>query len=278
MQEKDPLVTASDPGTPPEELTKLAAHPSISVRRAVTQNPNTSKESLYTLIADFPEAFLENPALPLLLLESPGFFSQMPWQTIKHLLARANLPAQIVEAFLSYDHPSIREMTAAHPQIPVERLRLLSRSRDQSLRAGAARNRNTPPEILEALSSQGFLIREKVAQNPSAPPELLARLVQDATLRSMIAQNPSTPSTILEQLATDIEIRVRIGVAENRKTPISLLYTLAADRHHDVREAVAGNEAASTLLLKLLSQDKDSRVRQSAKEQLKIRTIPPDPR
>lgn len=270
MNETDKqLQSAQNPNTPPEELATLATHPSLSVRHAVTQNPNTPKETLYKLAADFPDAFLQNPALPLLLLESPDFFIRMPWQTSKRLLARANLPVQIVEALLGHRDSPIRVKAAAHPQLSPDRLRALSQYQDEEICLGVASNRNTPPDILSAIYKKSLRVRSAVASNPSAPPSLLVLLAGDFAVWAQVANNPGAPATLLTQLATHESLDVRENVARNSAAPLSVLQLLAKDKDYEVRETLAENPTTPTDILELLLQDEDKDVRELATESLR---------
>jgi leucine rich repeat (LRR) protein len=81
-----------------------------------------------------------------------------------------------------------------------------------ALRKGAvARDARTPPEVLARLAEDAEVeVRGGVARNPSTPPEVLARLAQ--VVRSaprVVAGNPSAPPEVLARLAQDAEARVR---------------------------------------------------------------------
>lgn len=62
-----------------------------------------------------------------------------------------------------------------------------------------ARDPNTSAERLRSLATGERAVQLAVAQNPSAPPDVLEQLSaeEDDALRSLLAQNPSTPPKIL---------------------------------------------------------------------------------
>lgn len=64
--------------TPPDSLEKLSHNSDWSIRKAVAGNPNTPAEILIKLGARYPLVLLENPALDLILLVTPGLLSEMP--------------------------------------------------------------------------------------------------------------------------------------------------------------------------------------------------------
>lgn len=63
---------AASPDTSPEQLRELAAISSKSISFRVAANPNTPIDVLWKLGTKFPKQLLENPVLPLLLLENPN--------------------------------------------------------------------------------------------------------------------------------------------------------------------------------------------------------------
>lgn len=63
---------ASHPALPPAALARLAFSPERETRRAVAQNPNTSRELLRWLRREFPDEVAQNPAQALFLLEDPS--------------------------------------------------------------------------------------------------------------------------------------------------------------------------------------------------------------
>lgn len=63
---------ALHPALPPAALARLAFSPERETRRAVAQNPNTSRELLRWLRREFPDEVACNPAQALFLLEDPS--------------------------------------------------------------------------------------------------------------------------------------------------------------------------------------------------------------
>src|SRR5262245_57514620 len=120
------LEEARDPKTSPERLAALAKSDDIEVRWAVTQNPNTPVEVLFTLGAELPDALLQNPLLTLLLLEQPTLMYEMPKETAGALLLV--------------------------PTLPVGWLKALARHRDVEVCSAVARHLRAPPEALEDLA------------------------------------------------------------------------------------------------------------------------------
>jgi len=98
---------------------------------------------------------------------------------------------------------------------------------------------SAPPEVLAALvGDEEWHVREGVARNPSTPPGALTALATDGSgsMRATVAGNPSTPPEVLAVLAGDEFWDARRGVAQSPGTPPEVLATLTADGHGVVRE------------------------------------------
>ncbi len=132
----------------------------------------------------------------------------------------------------------------------------------------AAKNRATPPEVLQRLAgdpSQPPVVRRFAAKNRATPPTALLSLAMtgDKAMRAAVLRNASTPSAALEQLATAPEVDFRRRVAANRNTPPAALARLAQDADEEVRTKVAFNPSTDLATLTSLAQDKEQDVRQS---------------
>ena len=70
-----------------------------------------------------------------------------------------------------------------------------------------------------------FTDKNKVAQNPSTPVEVLRKLAPNYhwQVRMYVAKNPSTPEDVLRNLAKDEDWGVRGNVAQNPKVSSKLL-------------------------------------------------------
>ena len=107
-------------------------------------------------------------------------------------------------------------------------------------------------EAAALAGSQHEQVRVALAQHPTVPPAILARLAADPSerVREQAALNPSTPAEVLMLLAEDAIAWVRASVARNPSTPRSALETLIEHaphhRHSDryVLAVVAGNDSA----------------------------------
>ena len=62
---------AQDETTASELLAELAKNKDDQVRQAVAANPNTPIETLLSICFEFPPEVIDNPIIPLLILENP---------------------------------------------------------------------------------------------------------------------------------------------------------------------------------------------------------------
>ncbi|RUT06478.1 hypothetical protein DSM106972_027350 [Dulcicalothrix desertica PCC 7102] len=79
-------VVAKNPCTPPDLLEDLFYHSEDQqLHHNIVSNPNTPVDVLIQLGAEFPRKLIDNPVFPLLLLENPRLFDEMPPDTIMAL-------------------------------------------------------------------------------------------------------------------------------------------------------------------------------------------------
>lgn len=71
------LEEALDETTPSERLRELAISSQVKTRIAVAQNANTPVDVLIKLFSEVPLHVLNNPVIPLLLLENPCLFEDL---------------------------------------------------------------------------------------------------------------------------------------------------------------------------------------------------------
>ena len=79
---------AQNETTSPETLRELAQHEDRRVRQYVAQNPNTPAEVLLNICFEFPSEVINNPVIPLLILENPYILTSkipMDFNDIKRL-------------------------------------------------------------------------------------------------------------------------------------------------------------------------------------------------
>jgi len=146
-------LVALNPNTPSNLLESLSYHWDAIVRKNVTLNPNTPLKILFQLGEEFPEELCENPIFLLLLIENPYCLNDLPQMTLCHILNHEKTP----EFF--------RETIVMKGTI--------------SLQYEVAKNRHTPPQLLEKLAQGNATIRYAVAQNPNTSLPTLQLLLKN---------------------------------------------------------------------------------------------------
>jgi hypothetical protein len=100
-------IVAKNSMTSSELLQQLASSSDKFVLEAVTSNPNTPPEVLLELGKRFTKKFIENPCLPLMLLENPNLFKQLPLKTINKILSNENAPDFLLKWASNQDNPDV---------------------------------------------------------------------------------------------------------------------------------------------------------------------------
>lgn len=190
------LSQAEDPTTSPETLVSLASSKQPGVRQALARNPATPLASLIALCPDFPDDVWKNPALDLILLDRPEFFSALKEPQALALASSPLMPARLAPLLLEH------------------------RSADVARALG--RNPSSPRDLLE-----GALLRKvpaSVAVNPSTPWETLRELLgeMDEKIRIAAASNASIPAWWRRRCA-------RLGLAGDLKEPPDVWPAVSSD-------------------------------------------------
>jgi hypothetical protein len=261
-----PLINAQlakNPATPPDVLKILSSSNSNSIRESVAENPNTPLKVLFHLGAQYPKQLLRNPALPLILLENPNTFTEIPSRTLLKLIEQPEAPRPLLEwAATLQGEPGVRRKVAANPNTPSDTLERLAG--DHSLpvreailnnpkagkvlqlfwRLGASRDLSSPEspdttlpsQDLERLALGGSFARYLVAKHPNTTASTIHTLAQsfhsDVALRIEVAQHPNTPSEVLQALLGDVQVNIRGLALRHPNTPsayVEILHRLGAD-------------------------------------------------
>lgn len=113
------------------------------------------------------------------------------------------------------------------------------------IKAGTTRSAENLKRLAESPSSK---VRLRVAENPWAPPEVLASLIRDSNCEVRIAagSNPATPAHLRYSLVYDEDLNVRLGLAQEISTPVDMLNALAEDPNPHVSCQAAITRACIT--------------------------------
>ena len=300
------ILTARDPNTSKERLSKLAENKNRNVRIGVAKNPNTPNEILYKLVGD------GDPKVRREVAKNPNIPNEVLYKLVRDddpearigVANNPNTPNEILYSLTEDCNPRVRKAVASNPNTPDKILSELAKETDPHIRIdvannpntigntlselaedivgrvriGAAKNPNTPEEVLYQLAKDDYEVRKGVAKNLNTPKEILSELAKDIEwhIRMEIAKNLNTPKEILSELAKDIEWHIRMEIAKNLNTTSETLSELAEDDNWGVRKGVANNPNTLDDILVKLAEDEDERVRIIAQDRLSSRKTSED--
>jgi ribosomal protein L7/L12 len=131
----------------------LAKSADEETRKHLAKNPAAPLNDWLRLAAELPEEALQNPTLPLWLMEDLPLVSgcSLPFSLVQHALRSPEASPSLCRLFLS-NHSFCREAADDPLLLPVW-LELLSASEDAIIRRCIARNKSTPEDVLRRLHS-----------------------------------------------------------------------------------------------------------------------------
>ena len=242
----------------PDTLRRRAVSADSDKRCAVAAHPEAPIGVLRTLVGDddptVRKAVASNPNMPLELLwelaeEFPKTVAENPALWLQVAADPGAISDAPIETLI---------VLMGREQVPELWLQWGSDHYSFRVRTAVAENPSAPPNMLQKLAGDDDKdVRKAVAGNASSWIQTLEQLAEhkyfyDYDVREAVASNPSTPSQVLEHLASDEHPRVRRAIAVNPKTPPEALEPLVRDKHHEVREAAVTNPSTSKEVLKLL--------------------------
>lgn len=261
---------ASDPTTPADELREVAKLHTPEALRALGENPASPLDLLLHLAAWVPGRVLGNDALKLHTLSlGPGLLDKAPEDSVYALLRHPEGAWLISLAIGCHNHANLR-LVAEHCPLSVEEFnRLLQHGLALGLSAfhwvgGLARRADLPLQAAEQLA-QSVVFRRDLAANPSLPPAIQRRLLQQSSpLAETLLGNLSLDPAIASELLGSEESRVRGLAAACSRLPLDDLLRCARHEEHAMRAAAARNPALPVEALLELARDPVEMVRREA--------------
>lgn len=256
------------------------------VYQLVAKNPNAPTDTLLMLGFLLPADFIQNPILPLLILENPNFIDKN-YNTQIAIACHPETPVNILKYLMESGRPGVLKYIAQNPNTPVE---FLEKMAEEAIRKpitldetpeGIAKNPKTPAHILEKLAVYmnnikidpiwftenseecQFNLAIALAEHPNTSAYIWEQLVssQNPSIRQYLVKYYNLPVTLLERLAKDSNKYVRLAIAEKTTNPHHIIRQLAQDKDRQVKEAVVNNSSTPILLLDELAKGNDSQIR-----------------
>src|SRR5262249_2092529 len=141
---------------------------------------------------------------PLLLLDNPNLFAEMPEGTLRTLLACPRVQEGALTWAARHKRESLRASAAQNPSAPQEVLTRLAADASPDVRAEAPRNPAAAP-LRAPFRRAGSLedLKPPPAPAPALPPEALAPLAALGGFgASLAARHPRPPAEVLDRLAS----------------------------------------------------------------------------
>ena len=290
------LLLAQDPATPPRQLQELGEGPnSRAIKEAVARNPNAPPTLLLKLAGRYWQPFLENPVLPLLLLEDPGLPHRLPLRVLRALVRREGVSPLILQTLARHKDREVREGAKFHIDAATAPAADETADWQATLRRELEKlpaQRATLPELLDLDIVPAWLL-EAVAgtsnsalrgalltssKRPDATPELravgslLRRAYGERRTEPYVSKYGSYDQTWIEGRAPLSEAEVRrlatgslawqLRVAQQRGLPAEVLAQLARSPYPRVRRLVAGHPQLTPGLALTLAGGPDTAIRQ----------------
>ena len=156
---------------------------------------------------------------------------------------------------------------ARNPSCPAHALVRLSAAKSRDVRAAVARHRDTPGWVLAALAATESYgpARTAVAANSATPVEALRLLAASGwPPEDKLAANPSSPPDVLKSLCDSDNLNVRAAVARHTACPTEVLSRLTGDESRSARAAAARNPNCRPEDLRRVVEDGDDDIQRAA--------------
>ncbi|MDV6376472.1 hypothetical protein [Deinococcus arenicola] len=163
------------------ELVRLAHDTTAPhLLEAVARHPNTPVTLLGELAPRYPEAVLDNPALPLLRLAHGQQIKAWTGLAVSRLAAVDTAPEWVQELAMRHPEPQARWAVVWRARLSQERLKQLAGRSEWQLRAAVAQHSDLNAELITQLSADAeYSVRLAVSARSDLPPEVRGRLRKD---------------------------------------------------------------------------------------------------
>ena len=277
-------IVGSHPNATPQVLEDLSHSSDKLTRARVAAHVNTPLATYVKLGPQFPKAFLENPALDLLLLENPALLEDFSPTLLATLLKSTSCPPVFLTWAAGLDDEQIQLAVAMNPGLPEAGLNRLKCSRHARVREAiqsyeyfsastfvdpetAYRDsvKSRLQELCPTDASEAWAKKDiGIAQYPYL--SAAARLTVSGVDWISAEAYSALPASILEALSKDSSPGMRSIVAINRNATAAMLCRICENEEDGwvtwwIKADAAGNPCAPDHLLETLAQHPEESVR-----------------
>lgn len=278
---------AIDENTAPNILRQLADSTDLITRKNIVINPNIPPDVLSKLAVEFPKEVFDNPAIDLLLLETPDLFSGTLANIFCSLLKR-ELPKRMIEYAINSTDERLKLAILMNPKAAHETLKELAKDRNYQVQEATElhinsinkNSTNNYQEFIQAKIQQEILkvdqsyqevigdinqiikldkyLSRFVKPKKSYPQVLLSeveKLISQKKSVFDIAANPNLTIDLIRKLLAipDYQSSIAQRIGLNPSTPVEILEELAQSNHHNkVHEAIALNKNTPVYILEII--------------------------
>ncbi|BDA76332.1 hypothetical protein CAL7716_104980 (plasmid) [Calothrix sp. PCC 7716] len=257
-------VVAQNPSTSPDVLQSLQSHADCIVRQNLVMNPNTPPSLLKIIGRQLPRHLFQNPAIDLLLLETPDLLAENISTILCSLVKRSIVPYSVLEYAVNYPSESVKLAVIMNSQTPKRIIDDLAKNQNirvseaaqlhiscdnkcenwENIAQKAATNifKDTSISFEKSIS----IIAKHIHEFSKDIPQHLKNLVCDTDVAEI-------KEVELEKLANSKDLKDREKAAKYAKTPTHLLEKLSESTAYSIAWALAGNpNTPGDVLVKLL--------------------------
>ncbi|MBF2066691.1 MAG: hypothetical protein IGS39_20080 [Calothrix sp. C42_A2020_038] len=258
--------------TPCSILEKLAEAPEPNwtfrqqIHQKLAKNPNTPLAVIQKLLEEgdkkVKQAIATRADLPIDIIVKLALDYRL--HIMNSLAQNTSISAKVLHELANHGELRVRQMVARHPNTP--QALLIDAAKSPELRQYIAANPSASPDLLNQLieDNQNQEVLEAVASNPSTPAFVLKRIAQTRSHDLVVAQHPNATPELLQKilwrLAMDERLSVRKFVAKHPHAPKDIL-KMWVQKEPQLRNYIAQNPSLPIEILEFLARDASPKVR-----------------
>ena len=263
---------AQDENTSPEKLRELANHTDTTILKNIVANPNIPPDVLTKLASLFPKQVFNNPALDLLLIETPDLFSGGLADSLCSLL-KTKVPFEMLKYAACSTDERLKLAILMNPEAPSVIIKSLDKNESYEIQEARELHLNSANGI--AVEYYREFVAAKIQQKVTGADENYSEIIGKINnfirlhehiprcishyMKSSISPQKTYPLITLdevEQLIDSKKSRSLIDVARNPHISTDIIRKLLKypNGRTEIAKAIATNPATPTDILEELAK------------------------